>query len=135
MVSDHIPEMSAWMAAAGVAELELTGPDTRLYLRLNGEVCSPDIQPGHADDDADPVETIAAPAAGIFLNQHPARATPLVTDGSEVRAGDLVGLLQIGSLLVPVVMPKAGIVTDILVPSGEIVGYGTKLVEFERLET
>ena len=49
-------------------------------------------------------------------------------------AGQAVGLLQIGPLLLPVTAPLAGVVAAVLAAEGHAVGYGTALVELQRLE-
>jgi acetyl-CoA carboxylase biotin carboxyl carrier protein len=52
----------------------------------------------------------------------------LVSPGAEVTTGAIIGLLQIGVLLIPVVAPCAGQVAEHLVAEGTRVGYGTRLI-------
>jgi acetyl-CoA carboxylase biotin carboxyl carrier protein len=82
------------------------------------------------DDDADTAATaltVAAPGVGVFLRRHPLRTDDLVVPGSAVAAGQVLGLLQIGPLLRPVLAPADAIVKNLLAPHGAPVGYGTPL--------
>ncbi|WP_432727455.1 biotin/lipoyl-containing protein [Variovorax sp. W6] len=58
---------------------------------------------------------------------------PLARIGARVEAGQAVGLMKIGPLLLPVVAPQAGIVDGIRVADGTAVGYGTPLLELHPL--
>lgn len=58
---------------------------------------------------------------------------PLVRIGARVEAGQTVGLLKIGPLLLPVAAPQAGIVDGVHVADGAAVGYGTPLLELHPL--
>jgi acetyl-CoA carboxylase biotin carboxyl carrier protein len=69
----------------------------------------------------------------VFLHCHPLAATPLARIGERVGAGQTVGLLQIGPLLLPVTAPQAGIVDSIHAADGLPVGYGAPLVELHPL--
>jgi acetyl-CoA carboxylase biotin carboxyl carrier protein len=52
----------------------------------------------------------------------------LVSEGAVVEKGAVIGLLQVGVLLIPVVAPCDGRVVGHLVAEGAIAGYGTRLV-------
>ena len=127
MPFDHIGQLSAWLAEAGIAELELIGPSRRLRLSLNGDQAQVD---GTTPLDEAPAEIIAAPTVGVFLHRHPMSDVALAPEGSAVRADQVVGLLRVGPLLVPVAAPRDGIVTAMLAPHEAVVGYGAELVAF-----
>ncbi len=76
---------------------------------------------------------IAALSVGIFRRAHPLQAAPLIEAGQRVTAGDAVGLLQIGALLVHVIAPKDGTMLDVLAEDGAPVGYGTALMRFSGI--
>ena len=134
-----ITQLSAWLAATDIAWLELSGPAGRLRLRHHqGRV-------ERVDDDAaaapaeggtsEPVRLFAsAGSVGVFLHQHPLHDTPLARPGARVRAGQALGLLQIGCLLLPVTAPRAATVTGTLVAHGQTVGFGAPLIELESEE-
>jgi len=116
----HIPDISQWLAATDIAELELRGPDGYLHLRQVGGVVKqlPEARP----------VTVTAAGVGIFLHRHPLHDAPLARRGTRVQSGQPVGLLRIGVLLLPVPAPVASIVGDMLAPHGAMVGFGSDLV-------
>jgi len=127
---DEIAGLLAAMEAAGVAEVEIEGPDARLHLRLE-----PEGMPAGAAQAREPAETAPptlcrAPAAGFLLLQHPAAGRPLLAPGAPVAAGDTVALIRTGLLLRPVTAPATGRLRW-LVESGALLGYGTPLAEIE----
>jgi acetyl-CoA carboxylase biotin carboxyl carrier protein len=75
--------------------------------------------------------TVRAPSVGLFLATHPLHATPLALPGARVRAGEPIGLMQIGALLLPVDAPQDAIVRAVLATPGTPVGYGTPLFELD----
>jgi len=131
MPFDHIGQLSAWLAEAGIVELELIGPSSRLRLSLDGDQDQvAEIEPS---DEAE-AEIITASTVGVFLHRHPMSGVALAPEGSPVRADRVVGLLRVGPLLVPVAAPKDGIVTAMLAPHEAVVGYGAELIAFHPSE-
>jgi biotin carboxyl carrier protein len=109
------------LAGSPFSELELTGPDVHLHLRNSAS--------GVTDVTA-PADMIAAPALGRVLWRHPLHEAPLAGPGTAVQAGQKVALLQVGTLLRPVLAPAAGIVGAPMQPEGTLVGFGTALMPF-----
>jgi acetyl-CoA carboxylase biotin carboxyl carrier protein len=138
MPFDQLDKISAWMAEAGIDELELTGPNFRL--RLNGE--GPQVNDNPDGDRPNDVviaqrpssDVVVASTVGLFLHRHPLHETALAPEGTPVRAGQALGLLRIGPLLVPVIAPRDGIVGAMLVAHDTVVGFGTRLVELHPYE-
>ena len=134
---DHLQQLSAWLAATDISMLELRGPDGHIRLRHDGAHVEliEDAAPTIADDPPPPAPrlTVTASSVGVFLHGHPLHTTPLVRPGTNVRAGQPLGLLQIGSLLLPVTATKDATVIGTLVANGETVGFATPLVELEPL--
>jgi acetyl-CoA carboxylase biotin carboxyl carrier protein len=93
------------------------------------------VPPGDPDARAEDAAAIAAPAmatapcVGVFLHGHPLHDAPVVRIGEHVAAGQDLGLLRIGPLLLPVRAPRAGQVTALRVDAGRTVDYGRALVE------
>jgi len=133
MPFDDLRDLSIWMAEAGIDELELTGPSFRL--RLNGDGWQAhddptgDRQSETASGQMPSSDVVAASTVGLFLHRHPLHETALAPEGTPVRAGQALGLLRIGTLLVPVPAPRDGIVGAMLVAHETVVGFGTGLVE------
>jgi acetyl-CoA carboxylase biotin carboxyl carrier protein len=133
MPFDDLCDLSAWMAEAGIDELELIGPSFRLRLGGDGLQAHDgraDDQPGDAASGPRPSgDVVVASTVGIFLHRHPLHEAALAPEGTLVRAGQALGLLRIGPLLVPVAAPRDGIVGAMLMAHGAVVGFGTGLVE------
>lgn len=133
MESIDVRQLGRSLAGTDIALLELRAPDGQVLLWRN------DVSAVEADAaEAAPTPTKATrPAAkaqsvGIFLDRHPLRASPFVRPGDAVVAGQLVGLLQVGALLLSVTAPAEGVVGTRRVAPGEAVGFGTELIDFER---
>ena len=153
MNGELVQQLSAWLAGTDIGLLELHGPDVRLRLRNDGSGVEPvgDVAHPHAHPRPHPlphagagveaaiqaaeVPRVVAIAAsvGVFLHRHPLGDTLLADTGAVVRAGQVLGLLQIGALLLPVPAPQDGRVAGVWVAHGTPVGYGTPLVELHPL--
>ena len=121
---DDIASLATALAESGLAELHLTGPGTDLHLIRPGGTRAP------AQTPAPHAARITAPGFGVFLPRHPLRTEPLASPGQRVRAGQVVALLRIGSLLRQVVAPADGIISAALVEDCALVGFGTALFAF-----
>ena len=117
-----IARLSAWLAASGLGELELSGPGCHVRLRHDGGVVT-------EVDHVVAVRVVTSPSVGWFLPAHPLCDTPIAPIGTLVEAGQPLGLLRIGALLLPVMAPVAGVVADFLAAPGAVVGYAAPLVE------
>ena len=129
---DTLEQLSAWLAATDIALLELRGPGVHVRLRRDGALGVPmlDAAPPDAGTAGRPPRFLAAASSvGVFLHAHPLNDALLAQPGAAVSAGQVLGLLQIGALLLPVTAPQDGTVIGTLVAHGERVGFGTPLVE------
>jgi acetyl-CoA carboxylase biotin carboxyl carrier protein len=128
---DDVRQVSSWLEATDIDMLELQGPDERLCLRRHGNRI--DVASDGVAEVAEPFKLVTADSVGAFLHEHPQRAEPLAIPGAPVRAGQVLGLLQIGALLLPVISPHDGTVEAVLVTSDTTVGYGTPLIAVRPL--
>jgi acetyl-CoA carboxylase biotin carboxyl carrier protein len=130
MRPEDLSGIAAAMATAGIARLELTGPDVRLVLG-RGASAGPLAVEVEAKSTAPRAETIAAvaPGVGTFLRAHPLHDRPLAVAGDAVGAGQVIAVLQVGALLLPVVAPAAAMVIDATGEDGTLVGYGDRLFD------
>lgn len=133
MPTIDLKQLAGWLAGTDIALLELRSADGRVCLRYGeaadvGGTPHP-VQPMTAPPV--PVADIAVKAAsvGVFLDRHPLRSIRFVQPGDLVAAGQLVGLLRVGALLLPVTAPCAGIAGALEVRPGSPVGYGTALLQ------
>lgn len=127
--SQRAAELAAWLADTDIGLLELRTPQGVLRLGRQGDQI---VELPDEEDEAGTVE-VKAPSVGIFLHSHPLATEPLAGIGQRVQAGQLIGLLNIGPLLLPVAAPLAGIVDALHVKSGIAVGYGTPLIDLHPL--
>lgn len=115
-----IQQLSAWISERGIDLLELTTPETSLSLQRGSSV-----SPTNALVKNDGFYELKAPSPGLYLDRHPLSAQPLVSSGTSIEAGQLVGFLQIRSLLLPLRSAEAGRVVSLPQDPGVTVGYGT----------
>ena len=129
MRTDELQQLSAWLAATDIRLLELSGPGVHLRLQHDGAgVEVVDDAPAEI-----PRSVVRAGSVGIFLHRHPLHEAPLAPPGARIRTSQTLGLLRIGSLLLPVSAPGDGTVVNTLVSHGETVGFGTPLLEYQPI--
>jgi hypothetical protein len=145
----HLARVLAALEKTDIAELRWEEPDWSLALtRLPLSPARPGGAPTISADDgvSAPVSSntpvrdyaplharlVKAGMPGRFLESHPAVAEAIAAtslrDGTlAVQKHALLGLLQIGVLLLPVDAPEDGVIDACLVASGDAVGFGTPL--------
>jgi len=137
---ERLRELVAWLAPTEIGLLELRGPQMHLRLRRDGGPLGEVVQVDAGDDSPTAIAgttpqndttLISANSVGVFLHRHPLREAALARPGADVRAGQTLGLLQIGMLLLPVTAPRDGTVGGTLVAHGSAVGYGTPLLQLQ----
>ena len=131
---DDVRQLARWLEEAGLAELELEGPDLRLRLVLDGgatrAAAAPTLAIAAADlPDAVIGRVVSAPVAGVLRLRHPHAAASLAELGDMVAPGAVIGLLQIGLIFAPVVAPVGGMLVRILALPDDLVGFGAPLFE------
>lgn len=122
---DDIAAAIAILREGGIGSADLAGPWGRLKLRLQ-PMAAPAAPPIEAPT-APGGTVVTAPSIGMFRSRHPGQEAPIIAPGSAVRAGDILGLLQCGLLLTPVLAPVDGLLGDTLGEDGMAVGYGDAL--------
>jgi biotin carboxyl carrier protein len=78
------------------------------------------------------VETGRASAAGIFTSSHPVSNDDAMASGTRVRAGQIVGFVQVGPVVRPVAASRDGVLGRRLVDNGTLVGWGQRLFELHE---
>ena len=124
-------QLAAWLAGTDIGLLELRTPQGTLRLGRQGD----DIVelPAEVTEAKNELVSVHALSVGVFLHSHPLAVAPLVRAGECVEAGQTVGLLKIGPLLLPVTAPQSGIVDGMHVANDVAIGYGTPLVDLHPL--
>ena len=115
-----IKQLSAWMNQRGIDLLELTTPEASLSLQRDAPypaAAEPLRGSGYHE--------LTAPSPGRYLDRHPLSTQPLVISGASVEAGQLVGFLQIGALLLPLRSNRGGRIVSLPRSPGDTLGYGS----------
>jgi acetyl-CoA carboxylase biotin carboxyl carrier protein len=131
MKIEELGQLVRWLEEARTGALEIESDNYRLRMTLRPDTTQADPISVTIDDGEGHGAgvVVAANLPGIFLLRHPQRATPIVPLGAVVRAGDLVGLIQVGALYAPVIAASEGRVARILAVPQTLVGFGTPLFE------
>lgn len=135
--ADDCQEIAAWLAEADIDSIEFGTPGQTLRMtRADGsyqmqEVTAQERTTLNAtcSDTHEQVTKVRAPCAGVVLDRHPQASAALAQIGQVVHAGELIGLLQIGLVLAPVIAPVTGIVRRVVWAAGTTVGFGAELFE------
>lgn len=131
MKVEELRQVVHWLETARIGEFEIESDDCRLRLVLQsdaGQGSPISLTVDDGEDRGDGV-IVAAEAPGVFLVQHPQHAGPIAPLGGPVRAGDVVALIQIGSIYAPVIASTDGTLAKILAVPQTLVGFGTPLFE------
>ena len=130
--SHRVRQLSDWLSDTDISRLELRGPGESICLRREGgRIVVTQDEPAPEVDATSVAAT--APSVGVFLHRHPLRDSAVAETGATVRSGQIVGLMQIGALLLPVTSPCDGVVAAMLLEHGATAGYGARLVELHPL--
>jgi len=133
---NEIQQLIAWLEASEMRNLELNRPEECLKLEISDcnrvRVASRNSASGTLPPPAARICPVAlAQSAGIFLSAHPMRNAPFVNIGDTVRKNDVVGLLKTGLIYAPVTAPIEGVVSRIVATDGEMLGFGSPVMELE----
>lgn len=128
---DVIATLTSWLEQAGVSAIAIERDDQQIKIVMAGG--TPQIlRTTQGKPKAASSVAVKSPCVGHFLAQHPSRADESERDGATVNAGDTVGFVKIGPLLLNVTAPQDGILGEALVKSGALVGYGDPLFMVEQ---
>lgn len=125
-----ISTLTGWLQNSGASALEIATPDGGV-LKIVLEAGTPAVRLAEAAPEIPAGCTVKAPMAGLFRDRHPAGAGPLAAAGGALEAGAVVGFVEVGPLLLPVIAPEAGTVADIHARAGELIGYGNAVLTME----
>jgi len=131
MTVEDLQQLVRWLEEAGIGAFEIESDGCRLRLTLQPDAAPAGPISVTIDDgqDGGAGVIVAAELPGLFLVQHPQRATPIVPLGGAVRVGDIVGLVQIGPIYAPVIASSDGRLAKILAVPKTLVGFGSPLFE------
>jgi acetyl-CoA carboxylase biotin carboxyl carrier protein len=78
---------------------------------------------------------VCAPAVGTFYHAPDPGRPPFVAAGELVEVGRQVGIVEAMKLMLPVEADRAGRVVEVLVPDGQAVEYGQRLLELRPADS
>lgn len=123
-----VERLTAALEAAGVDGIEITRPDQSLLIRLSGSANAAVRQLLARRTDAEGVPVVVkAPMAGVFWPTDLSRTSGPATSA----ASDMIGLLQVGPILLPVAAGPSQRLRRHLVETGTVVGFGDPIAEVE----
>ncbi|PSH63410.1 acetyl-CoA carboxylase [Phyllobacterium brassicacearum] len=125
--------LAAALQAAGVDGIEIIQPGRTLRIVTGRDApgADPLVQILQSTSCAAKPDKVSAPMAGVFSSHHPASSAPPSQPPLKVAAGETLGFIGIGSILLPVKAVKPGVMTRRVAEDGSVVGYGDPLFEFE----
>ncbi|EIC85248.1 biotin/lipoyl-containing protein [Serratia sp. M24T3] len=120
---NEIRQIAQKMQASGLGNIEISGKDFLLRLRCADQSHFPNAA------FAKPAESVVCKAVkkGQFWATHPMQEKAPLGCGTQVKAGDCLGFLQTGELILPIRSPLDGEVVNLAVSNGEQVGQGRVL--------
>ncbi|MCQ1851381.1 acetyl-CoA carboxylase [Neorhizobium galegae] len=126
-----IAALTEALTAAGVDGIEISGPGGQLRLVISkGEGPHIRLTGGIGTNPAN-AAIVKAPIAGCFCAIHPSVSEETETLPRRVSDKDVVGFIRIGSVLLPVLAGRSGLLARRLAESGALVGFGDPLFEIE----
>lgn len=114
------------LTTAGVDGVEISSPSGTLRI-----IVSVDEKVSHAVPAPSPAMSIKAPLAGVFCPKRPGSSDAPADLTRTVAAGQVLGFLRLGPVLLPLAAPKDGLLTRQCVEAGALVGFGDTLFQIE----
>jgi acetyl-CoA carboxylase biotin carboxyl carrier protein len=147
--ADSVRQLATILAETGLTEIEIEGKEGRIRVarahppaQLSSPTTTVSVSPpalaaaaspapAVPDDDAAHPGAVLSPMVGIVYLASEPNATPFVTQGQTVAAGQTLLLIEAMKTYNQIKAAKAGTVSRILVASGAPVEYGEPLLIIE----
>ena len=75
----------------------------------------------------DPRQPVLAQGPGYFLRHHPAHHQEYISQGSIVKAGDMLGVVKMGQIYLPIYSPLDGEVVEVMATESQV-EYGQTVI-------
>lgn len=131
----ELEKVERWMecfANSEIAEMNLEYDTLRLNLKKgNRKTRQKDLEKDECDAaeiEISAIDQVKAPLAGIFYRAPKPGEPPFVEVGSEVKEGDIIGLIEAMKIINEVPSPFEGVVQEILIEDGEFAEYDSVLI-------
>jgi acetyl-CoA carboxylase biotin carboxyl carrier protein len=134
-----IEKLMRLLEASDLQELDVNEGGMRIRLAKKRSGAFPEAEPAAAipqpsrdAPEAQPTaHRIIAGMAGTFYRSPSPGAPPFVTEGTEIRDGQQLAIIEAMKMLNPVEADMDGVITHILLKDGDSVSPGTALFEVE----
>lgn len=125
----EIGDLMQILAGTDVEECEIQQGDMTVSLKRTVSTPHAPRQPEIAEDSndssvGDEPLVVASPAVGVFYRAEERTDEPSVQDGTLVKAGEVIGVVEVLGVPHPVRSTVDGMVEHFLVEDGEAVEYG-----------
>jgi acetyl-CoA carboxylase biotin carboxyl carrier protein len=130
MTTSEIAQLARIMAERGVVRVGIDTRGERYVLVVACATTADAAREVHAGPPKGAFATATVP--GRFRAAHPVRRAHEVASGAAVKAGQILGFLEAGDLVLPILAPQDGTVGETLALDGALVGYGTPLMRLSR---
>jgi acetyl-CoA carboxylase biotin carboxyl carrier protein len=133
-------ELAKMLSANDLTEIEVEDGDRKIKVRREGApmtayATAPHAAPppaaapaAEAAAPAAPVDAVKSPMVGtVFLSPEPG-AAPFVAAGQAVKQGDTLMIIEAMKVMNPIVAPKGGTITQVLVSDAQPVEFDQPLV-------
>ncbi len=127
---EQIGRLMELLARSDVTELEIEQGEHSLSLkRTLRQRSSEQDAPGLPySEDRDEPAVVVAPAVGVFYRSERRSGPPKVEAGAKIKAGEVLGRIEVMGIPHHVFSTHDGVVEDFLVEDGQAVEYGQPLV-------
>lgn len=118
-----LTKMTKWMETTDLEEITWRSGDDKISLKLNNN-------PDHSANFSSNMEPVLSPSIGIFRFARPGKTNHL-KEGAAVKAGQELGLVEVGKEFKPVTAHTNGLLKIISIQDGKPVEYGLPLFFIE----
>lgn len=118
-----LTKMTKWMEGTDLEEITWRSGDDKISLKLNNN-------PEHSAAIASSLEPVLSPSIGIFRFARPGKTNHL-KEGASVKAGQELGVVEVGRDFKAVAAPSNGLLKIISIQDGKPVEYGQPLFFIE----
>lgn len=134
MNETEIRKYAGLMRELGLTGLEIT--EDNKVVRLERTAPVEPVPVGAAPAEAAPVpadgSSIRSPLVGVFYAAPAENAAPYVTEGTAVKKGQVLCIIEAMKLMNEVVAEEDGVIAQVCVANGQVVEYGTELFRLRR---
>ena len=129
----HIRLIAQKMRSTGLGEIQWQDESTSVRLRFAPAEVQATVIPEPESQPA-ALTPVVATLPGQIVLAHPSASEPLVQSGQRVKQHQLLALLKVGPPYLPVHSPAEGTVVDVQVASGQVVEYGSEIIQLSATD-